>query len=429
MQPNRRLIDDCFLHDRDRLRHSEALAILRERVTRVVDAESVPLAEAHRRILAQEIRAPRNVPASDNSAVDGYAFRHSDYVSSAGILKVAGRVAAGHPLAGDVPQGAAVRIFTGAIMPEGLDTVAMQEDCTVGDKDGAPFVAVPAGLRQGANRRKAGEDLKEGDLLLAPGASLRPQDVAAIASTGLPSVSVMKRLRVALVSTGDEIRRPGAPLGLGQVYDSNHFLLRALLEGVGAAVADCGILPDTAEAVEAALTKAAAAHDAIITTGGASRGEEDHLVHALDRLGTRHVWQLAIKPGRPMSFGQIGDCVMLGLPGNPVAAMVCFLLYARPVLSVLGGGAFLQPVRYQVPADFEMERKKTGRREFFRGSLTVDAEGSTRVAKFQRDGSGLISSLRAADGLIEIPEAVTGVSRGDLVDFISFAELGLEPRG
>ncbi|MBA5776602.1 molybdopterin molybdotransferase MoeA [Stappia sp. F7233] len=429
MQPNKRLLDDCFLHDRDRLRHSEALAILKARVSRVVDAETVPLADACRRIMAEEIHAPRDVPASDNSAVDGYAFRHADYINSGGRMPVVARVAAGHPMDGAAPEGAAVRIFTGAVMPEGLDTVAMQEDCEAEEAGGTGVVTIPPGLKPGANRRKAGEDLKQGAPMLAPGILLRPQDVAAIASTGKASVSVMKRLRVALVSTGDEIRRPGEPLSPGQVYDSNHFLLRALLEGAGAEITDCGILPDKADVVEDALVTAAASHDAIVTTGGASRGEEDHLVHALDKLGTRHVWQLAIKPGRPMSFGQIGDCVMLGLPGNPVAAMVCFLLYARPVLSVLGGGAFLQPRRYQLPADFAMERTKTGRREFFRGILAVDGDGQTCIRKFEHDGSGLITSLREADGLVEIPERVTGVSRGDLVDFIPFTELGLPPHG
>lgn len=428
MQRNRRLIDDCFLHDKERLKHADALAILKERVSRVVTEETVPLAAAHGRILAEEIRAPRNVPAHDNAAVDGYAFASKDFEAAGGFFPVVARVAAGHPAPDPVPQGGAVRIFTGAVMPEGLDTIAMQEDCEPHDQDGLSFIVIPPGLKPGANRRKSGEDVKEGALILSAGEKLRPQDIAAIASTGKAEVRVWRPVKVALVSTGDEIRRPGEPLAEGGVYDSNHFLLRSLLETVGAAVTDCGVLPDKAETVNETLAEAARTHDAIITTGGASRGEEDHLVTALDTLGKRHVWQLAIKPGRPMNFGQIGDCVMLGLPGNPVAAMVCFLLYARPVLTVLGGGEFVEPRRYQMPADFEIAKKKPDRREFYRGILATGENGLTVARKFERDGSGLITGLREADGLIEIPEETTGIRKDELVNFIPFTELGLFAR-
>ncbi len=428
MRPSKRLLDDCFLNDKDRLKHTEALAILKERIQCVVGREIVPLAEAHGRILAGDIVAQGNVPGHDNSAVDGYAFRHLDYEKTGGRFPVAARIAAGHPQHEPLPPGAAARIFTGAVMPDGFDTVAMQEDCETLERDGGLFVTIPAGLRQGANRRKAGEDLKAGDLLLAARQVLRPQDIASIASIGRASADVMARLRVALVSTGDEIRRPGTPLRPGEVYDSNHFLLRSLLETLDVSITDCGVLPDDAGIVKETLTRITEGHDAIITTGGASRGEEDHLVTSVEELGTRHIWQLAIKPGRPMNFGQIGDCVVLGLPGNPVAAMICFLLYGRPVLSTLGGGAFLTPRRYQIPADFEVARKKPDRREFFRGILAEGLAGETILRKFERDGSGLISSLREADGLIEIPEETTRIERGQPVDFIPFTELGLMPR-
>lgn len=428
MQPNKRLPDDCFLTDRDRLKHDEALAILRARVGCVAHRETVPLGEAHGRILARDVLAESDVPGHDNSAVDGYAFRHDDYEAVGGLFPVAARIAAGHPEAGLLPPCTAARIFTGAVMPEGFDTVAMQEDCRTEKRGGTLYVSVPTGLKQGANRRKKGEDLKTGDLLLAAGQSLRPQDIAAIASIGWARVDVMTRLRVALVSTGDEIRRPGKPLGPGEVYDSNHFLLRALLETLDVSITDCGVLPDNAQTVRDALVRITRNHDAIITTGGASKGEEDHLVKAVGELGTRHLWQLAIKPGRPMNFGQVGDCLVLGLPGNPVAAMICFLLYGRPVFSALGGGEFLTPRRYQIPADFEVARKKPDRREFFRGILATGASGETVLRKFERDGSGLISSLRLADGLIEIAEATTRIERGQPVDFIPFTELGLLPR-
>ncbi|EFO30433.1 molybdopterin biosynthesis protein MoeA [Roseibium sp. TrichSKD4] len=414
------LIDDCFLHDKDRLRHHEALAILKERLSPVAGTEMVALADAHGRILAQNIIAPRDVPLADNSAVDGYAFRFKDHEPAGGFFPLEQRIAAGHPSDTELAPWAAARIFTGAIMPPGADTVAMQEDCERHDQDGKDFVIIPQGLKKGANCRKAGEDLAKGTALLEPGHRLRPQDTAAIASIGFNQVSVFKRLRVAVLSTGDEIRRPGTELKHGEVYDSNHFLLRGLLEQVDVEIEDLGVLNDTHDRIVATLKDAASRSDMLLTTGGASRGEEDHILSALDELGQRHMWQLAIKPGRPMMFGQIENCVFLGLPGNPVAAMVCFLLYARPVLSLLGGGPFPEPRRFQVPADFEVPKKKPDRREFYRGTLATDENGRTIVRKFDRDGSGLITGLREADGLIEIPEEATAVQRGSLVDFIPF---------
>ncbi|AXS40120.1 gephyrin-like molybdotransferase Glp [Breoghania sp. L-A4] len=427
-KPSRRLLDDCFLHDKERLKHAEALAILRARVQPVTDAETVPLDQAAGRILAQTVTAPRDVPLNDNAAVDGYAFGHASYEATGGFFPVETRVAAGHPAEAPLLPGRAARIFTGGVMPEGADTIAMQEDCENHDQDGAPFVIIPPGLKKGANRRRAGEDLASGTVLLDAGTRLRPQDIAAIASVGLADVFVSRRLRVALLSTGDEIVRPGAELHSGQVYDSNHYLLRALLETLGVEITDLGVLADDYGTIRTALEAAAETYDVIMTTGGASRGEEDHLVTALDDLGSRHMWQLAIKPGRPMNFGQIGDCVQLGLPGNPVAVMVCFLLYARPALLALSGAPWSEPVRYQVPADFEIAKKKPDRREFLRGILRTDADGTLRVEKFARDGSGLITGLREADGLIEIAEEVTSVAKGALVPFIPFSEFGLPPR-
>ena len=421
----RRLIDDCFLTDSERLPHDDALAILRDRIGRVVEAETVPLAAATGRILAETVTSPRDVPTADNSAVDGYAYAHADYEITGGFFPVAGRVAAGHPSPLPHASGSAVRIFTGAIMPIGADTVAMQEDCETHRQRGRDFVAVPPGLKPGANRRKAGEDLAEGATVAGPGSRLRPQEIAAIASTGRDSVSVYRRLSVALVSTGDEIVRPGTPLKEGQVYDSNHFLLAALLRSVDCEIVDAGVLPDDEGAVRAALGGLAATNNAVLTTGGASRGEEDHLITSLDALGKRHLWQLAVKPGRPMSFGQIGDCAIVALPGNPVAAFVCFLLYVRPMLIAMGGGDWPEPRRFPVVADFSIEKRKLGRREFLRGRLVQDARGRLAVQKFPRDGSGLITSLREADGLIEIIEDVASVKQGDVVAFLPFSELGI----
>ncbi|MCV0424617.1 MAG: molybdopterin molybdotransferase MoeA [Roseibium sp.] len=420
------LLDDCFLHDKDRLRHHEAIEILKDRMsTAVVEKETLRLEDAFERILAEDITAPRNIPLADNSAVDGYAFRQADFDEAGGFFRLQQRIAAGHASDATLAPWAAARIFTGAVMPPGADTVAMQEDCETHVQDGQDFVIVPQGLKTGANCRKAGEDVAEGTTILSSGHLMRPQDLAAIASTGLANVNVYRKLKVALVSTGDEIRRPGDPITVGDVYDSNHFLLRGLCATVPVEIEDLGILKDDAELVEQTLRDAAKHFDVILTTGGASRGEEDHILQALDTLGQRHMWQLAIKPGRPMMFGNIGTCVFLGLPGNPVAAMICFLLYARPVLNVLAGGAFLQAQGFQVPSAFEVPKKKPDRREFYRGYLGRDRNGKTTAHKFMRDGSGLITGLREADGLIEIPEDATSVNEGDLVTFLPFSSFGI----
>lgn len=420
-----KLIDDCFVLDKDRLPHGEALAILKSRVRPVVAVEEVPLSEAMGRFLAAPIVAPRAIPAHDNAAVDGYAFAYAAYDKERGAkLKVVGQAAAGHPFGAVPPPDSAVRIFTGAVMPQGLDTVAMQEDVRLEQTGEEIWAFVPPGLKQGANRRLAGEDAKKGAVLAEPGMKLRPQEIAAAAATGIDRVSCYAPLKVAIFSTGDEIVRPGESFATGKVYDANAPMLGALLRATGATAVNLGVLPDKAEQVKAALKEASRAYDAIVTSGGASQGAEDHVVRSLDALGKRHLWQIAIKPGRPMSFGQIGDCVVLGLPGNPVAVFVCFVIYVRPVLTRLAGGAWPEARRFPLPAAFS-QRKKVGRREFWRGRLVRDSDGRLCAAKFSRDGSGLITSLREADGLIEMAEEVEEVREGDPVAFIPFSEFGL----
>jgi molybdopterin molybdotransferase len=424
---DKKLLDDCFRSDRDRLTHAEALAILRARVRPVVGQERLALTEALNRTLAEAVVASRDVPAHTNAAVDGYAFAaedHRDGRNGATTLGLGGRAAAGHPHVGRPERRTAVRIFTGAMMPEGHDSVVMQEDVVLGDRDGRAVVTIPAGLKPGANVRQAGEDIKSGETVLAAGSVLRPQDLAALASMGIAEVACHARLKVATLSSGDEIVRPGSRLEPGQVYDANAPMLYGLIAGTGAASVDLGVLPDNALSVRRSLAEAARAADVIITSGGASRGEEDHLVAALDALGQRHLWQLAIKPGRPMTFGQIGDCVVVGLPGNPVAVFVCFLMYVWPLLRRMGGAAWPEPNRYWLPAAFAFPARKLGRREFWRGSLVHGSEGLA-VAKFDRDGSGLIAGLRAADGLIEIAEDVAEVKAGDRVAFIPFSDFGI----
>jgi molybdopterin molybdotransferase len=423
-----KLRDDCFVPGRDRLRHADALAILKERVMPVAGTERLPLPEAAARALAVSVVADRPVPAHTNAAVDGYSFAAADYDKSAGArLIVEGRAAAGHRFDGRPPLRSALRIFTGAVMPEGHDTVAMQEDVQAITLDGRAAIAIPAGLKAGANVRKAGEDVRAGETLLKAGAVLRPQDLAALASIGLTDVECFSRLKVAFISTGDEVVRGTARAEHGQVHDANAPMLAPLIASAGAIPVDLGVLPDRRPLIQKTLAEASRAFHVIITTGGASRGEEDHVVAALDSLGKRHLWQLAIKPGRPMSFGQIGDCVVLGLPGNPVAVFVCFLLYVWPLLHRMGGAEWREPRRYRLPALFAFPGRKPGRREFWRGILKETPAG-LGVDKFTRDGSGLISGLRAADGLIEIPEDTGDVGVGDQVAFIPFTEFGLPAR-
>jgi molybdopterin molybdotransferase len=424
----RKLLNDCFAHDKERLRHDEALAILKERVRPVADTEQVALAEAAGRILAAPATAPHPVPAHTNAAVDGYSFAAADYDADAGAtLLVDGRAAAGHRLDRKPASLTAARIFTGATMPEGHDTVIMQEDVRVETAGGRTVVSIPAGLKRGANVRRAGEDVKAGEAVLPAGAPLRAQDLAALASIGMGEVRCFTQLKVGIVSTGDEVVRGGTALAAGQVYDANAPMLTALSASAGVLPTDLGVFPDNLEEVKTRLTEAARNFDVILTSGGASRGDEDHVVAALDALGKRHLWQLAIKPGRPMSFGQIGDCAVLGLPGNPVAVFVCFLLYVWPLLRRMGGAEWPEPRRYRLPALFAFPDRKVGRREFWRGMLKETPRGLA-VDKFARDGSGLISGLRVADGLIDIPENVPYVNPGDSVAFIPFTEFGIISR-
>lgn len=417
-------LNDCFLHDKDRLKHCEALTILKSQVKLLGESEAVPLTQALGRIIAEEVSAPVNVPLTDNAAVDGYVFAHSAYEETGGWFPIVTRIAAGdiNPIV--LPSEGAGRIFTGASMPAGADTVAMQEDCEIHEQDGTKFVAIPPGLKQGANCRRAGEDVKQGAVLFSIGRLLTPQDIAGLASLGRASVNVFKRVRVAIISTGDELVMPGNDIKPGQVYNSNGPLLESLLAPLPVSVTNVGILPDNLETIEAKLSELAQTHDVILTTGGASRGEEDHVLTALDAIGRRHMWQLAIKPGRPMTFGHIGDAAFIGLPGNPVAAFVCFLLYARQIILALGGAEWQEPVRYPLPAAFAISKKKPDRREFLRGILRHDDE-QLWVDKFKRDGSGLISGLREADGLIEISEEITSVTEGDSVSFIPFSGFGI----
>lgn len=421
-----RLIDDCFRPDQQSLRHDEAIALLKQRIAPVTACEMIPLAEGVGRVLAEAAVARSPVPAHTNSAVDGFAFAHAGHADAwhQVMTVAAGRAAAGHPFPRTLAPDQAVRIFTGAVVPQGADTVVMQEDTQHPDGD-AGRVSIRAGLKKGANVRRAGEDVEAGQRLMEAGDIVRPQDLAALASIGLGQISCRKRLRVAVLSTGDEIVRAGTrELAGGEVFDANAPMLAALARSAGADVVDLGILPDRADVVRAALDKAASQFDVIITSGGASMGDEDHIAATLAALGSRHFWRIQVKPGRPMMLGQIGGSVVVGLPGNPVAVFVCFLMYVWPMLRRLAGAAWPEPRRLLLPAAFAFPNRKAGRREFWRGMIEPSATG-LQVRKYERDGSGLISSLREADCLIDVPEDVPAVRHGDLAAVIPFTEFGI----
>ncbi|MCP4935154.1 MAG: molybdopterin molybdotransferase MoeA [bacterium] len=418
-------LNDCFAHDGAMLTHEQALEKLTTGLVAITGTRSVALDDAVGEVLAKPVLAPRNIPAHTNSAVDGYGFCFADYDAQAGTtFPVTGMMAAGSPLEGIALPQSAIRIFTGAAVPDGFETVVMQEDVELVSTEDGEQVKIPAGLKRGANVRLAGEDVHEGATVLPPNRRLSPQDLAAIASTGTLGVECFRPLKVAIFSTGDEVIRPGTPFEHGKVYDSNAAMLRGLVVKAGALCDDLGVLPDDAQLIETALSKAAQAYDVLLTSGGVSVGELDFVLEALNKLGSLHLWKIAIKPGRPMSFGQINNCMMLGLPGNPVAAFLCFLLYAQPVLTILSGQKWQAPLRYKIRAGFSMS-KKTGRREFLRGVLEYSEDGSLLVNKYARDGSGLISSLTQADGFIELGEYVVEIKHGELVDFIPFGSFGL----
>lgn len=417
------LSDDCFATGKPLMTTAEALAQLDGRIVPVVDTEETALDAAVGRILADDVTAPIDVPQHDNSAVDGYAVFFDDLdPDTPSQLPVTGRAAAGHPLGRPAQRGEAIRIFTGAPMPDGLDTVMMQEDCD--EKDGV--VTVAPGINRGANRRNAGEDVTSGSIVLKSGAKLRPQDVGLAASVGRTIVTAYKPLRVAVFSTGDEVCEPGGPLRAGAIYDSNRFTIKAALAQLGCTVTDLGILPDDEAVIAKTIADATATHDALVSSGGMSVGEEDHVRRAVETLGQLHFWMLAIKPGRPVALGHVpaadGPIPIIGLPGNPVAVMVTFLVVARPLLLRLSGAVDVSPHHYRVRAGFDY-RKKKDRREFVRARLTNGSDGVACAEQHGGSGAGVLSSLVGADGLVELPEDVTRLEKGTMVDFLPFNEV------
>ena len=403
-----------------RLMTAREVLDLIDRIARpVTQSEDVPLSLASRRILARDVVSTMDVPPHANAAVDGYAFIHDDLADTRETsLAVTARVAAGESLDHPARRGEAIRIFTGAPMPVGCDTVAMQENVRVeGDT-----VFLDSRTRCGANRREAGEDIRSGSVILKAGRRLEPFDIGLAASVGLTSFPCRQRLSVALFSTGDEVVDPGGTLGPGAIFDANRHAAKALLEAIGCTVTDLGILPDSGPRTRSAILEAAGCHHALMTSGGVSVGDEDHVQKTVSELGTLHAWYMAIKPGRPLVLGDIGKATFIGLPGNPAAAMVTFVRFARPLLLRLGGAEDVEPKTFQVRSAFGRD-KKGGRREYVRVHLQRNGDGILEARAYAREGAGLLSSLVETDGLAELPEDMTRLEAGDEVEVLPFSEV------
>ncbi|EHK56536.1 gephyrin-like molybdotransferase Glp [Allomesorhizobium alhagi] len=414
------LSDDCFAFGGPMRSVDETVALIASRLSAVEESEAVLLAIADGRILAKDMVAPLPLPPFTNSAVDGYGLRGDDLPGTAEkAFPVVGRIQAGMAPDQPVAPGQALRIFTGAPLPEGVDTVYMQEDVRVDD---AGWVILPPGLKRGANVRPAGEDVAAGKVVLQADQRMRPQDVALAAALGMTQVEVRRKIRVAIFSTGDEIVAPGTVRGPAQLFDSNRFMLMAMLARLGCETTDLGILTDDSGLIADVLSEAASRHDLILASGGVSTGEADYVKAAVESVGTLVFWRVAIKPGRPVAMGVIRGTAFIGLPGNPVASFVTFAHIARAAIFALAGARQQPPVSRPLRAAFSY-RKKAGRREYVRVSLRRTEDGTYEAVKFPREGAGLLSSLVETDGLVELGEETIQVEPGQTVQFLAYADL------
>lgn len=393
-----------------------ALAHLRQTLGPICRAEAVPLAKGVGRYLAGPALALRSHPPEPNAAVDGYAVKGPISEGAQNLRLCDGRSAAGVPFDGTVPDGHALRILTGAVIPRGTDTVIMQEDTTT---DGSQ-IAFHGPIKAGSNARAAGEDFTKGDTILPAQHQLRPADLALLAAAGVGRLNLRKKLRVGVLSTGDELVEPGKIAQPGQIYDANRPMLCAMIRGWGHRVKDLGVAPDDRTALRHRLDEAAKTCDVIVTSGGASAGDEDHMSALLQETGSLALWRIAMKPGRPLALGLWNKRPVFGLPGNPVAACICALIFARPAMTLLAGGTWQNPVSITLPAAFA-KSKKEGRQEFLRARLTDDG----RVAIFGSEGSGRVSGLSWATGLVALPDPALTIKEGDPVCYLPFAEMGI----
>ena len=400
-------------YDPDSMPVAKAREFIARFLTPVSVIEHLNIRSALGRVLAHDVLSPLDVPSHDNSAMDGYAVRFADLKTEGEVkLRIAGTSFAGVPFAGRMAAGECVRIMTGGVVPPGADTIVMQEHTTASGER----VTIGGGHRLGQHLRRAGEDLKAGQIALKRGLALRPAEIGLIASLGIGEVAVYRRLRVAFFSTGDELRSIGTPLGAGQIYDSNRYTLYGMLERLGCDVIDMGVVRDDPALIEQAFATAAKGADVVITSGGVSVGEADFVKVILERLGEVVFWKIAMKPGRPLAYGRIGDAHFFGLPGNPVSVMVTFYQFVREALLKLSGCDPLPALpSFRVPCTSSL-KKAPGRTEFQRGVLSQDASGQWSVRVTGDQGSGILRSMSEANCFIILPTAQGSVAPGTLVD-------------
>lgn len=388
-------------------------------ITPIAGVEQLAIRAALGRILAAPVISTINVPPYTNSAMDGYALRGSDLpTDGTARLRVIGRAMAGAPFAGTVNAGEAVRIMTGAAVPDGADTVLMQERVQVSGE----HIAVSAGHKPGENVRMAGEDMAVGSTVLEPGRQLLPADLGVIASLGLAEVRVWRKLRVAFFSTGDELKSLGEVLEAGQIYDSNRYTLHGMLTRIGVELLDLGVIRDDRAAIRNAFHDAAANADVVITSGGVSVGEADFVKQTLDELGQVDFWKIAMKPGKPLAFGKVGDAVFFGLPGNPVSVMATFYQFVQPALQRMMGMGAIPSMTLRVPCAVDL-KKEIGRTEYQRGILQTCADGTLSVTTTGRQGSHVLTSMSKSNCFIILPAESAGARAGELVEVQPFAGL------
>lgn len=395
----------------------EAFSYLLEQARPISGVERVETKSALGRVLAEPQVSTLDVPPFDNSAMDGYAVACADlYPAGTTRLRVSQRIPAGK-VGISLERGTAARIFTGAPIPPGADAVVMQEDCMLEGE----MLVIHRQVIPGMNIRRTGEDIATGTEVLAEGTRIRPQEMGLAASVGIASLPVYRKLRVVMFFTGDEIVMPGEPLRPGQIYNSNRFSLSGLMEALGCEVIDYGIVPDNLKATVEALKRAAREADLIVTSGGVSVGEEDHVKAAVERVGKLDLWRIAIKPGKPLAFGKTGDAFFIGLPGNPVAALVTFCLFVRPFILRCQNVAEVAPTCLQVRADCVWSRPDK-RRQFLRARLKTAGDGATVVDIYPNQSSAVLTSTVWADGLVDLPAGKV-VELGDMVNYIPFSEV------
>ena len=410
-------MNQCDLPQDRLIPYDEALQALIARASPIARVVSRPLLEAFGEVLAETQCSKIDVPPADNSAMDGYALNTSDLAASGEtVLPVLQRVAAGEA-AEPLQPASAARIFTGAPIPDGANVVIMQEHVTIVGE----MIHFDVKPESGTNIRPAANDIRSGETILQKGCRLRAQDIGLAASVGLQALPVFEKIRVGMFMTGDELVEPGKPLAAGKIYDSNRYTLQGMLRELGCEIVDLGLVGDTLEATKAAMLKASQQADLVVTCGGVSVGEEDHVRIAIEQLGDLHLWRLKIKPGKPLAFGAINSTPFVGLPGNPVSAFATFCLFVAPLIKTMQGRPWQKPTAIKIPAGFDWP-KADSRREFLRARLEADDDRQVVARIYPNQDSGVLSSAVWADGFVEIAEGQT-LNVGEMVDYFSFEQL------